>query len=435
MENKEIYHVVEKEFILADTNAWISRLNELKHFDNLVVIGAVLRELDKLKSSSNQELAFQSREASRYIKENKNKFKFDLEDYNAEEILGKSYDNSYADNRIVACAYKNNYKVISDDLNVQFKALGFGLDIIEINERITPEEDYKGFIEVEMTQDEYKDFHDNRLGLNEFNLLINQYLIVYNSNTELDEFGHKEPIQAFKWDGQYYIHTKQKVIKSRYVDDFKSRDLYQDCAIDSVMNNSITLLRGKAGTAKTQIAICYGLQQLQSGKINKLIIFANNFPSRDAFYNGLVKGDLQQKLRQSSIGNILISKLGSYELIEAMLITEELMILPASDIRGFDSNGMNALIILTEAQNWSNDLMKLGIQRLGEDCKMIIEGDNTTQLDVIQFGGMRNGMRIASYVFRGLNYYGEVELQNIYRSPMASRAELMTDIEFLSSLN
>jgi predicted ribonuclease YlaK len=42
------------------------------------------------------------------------------------------------------------------------------------------------------------------------------------------------------------------------------------------------------------------------------------------------------------------------------------------------------------------------------------------------FEGVNNGMNAASEVFRGADYYGEVELQRIYRSLIAERAELMT---------
>src|SRR5690606_13821550 len=120
------------------------------------------------------------------------------------------------------------------------------------------------------------------------------------------------------------------------------------------------------------------------------------------------------------------SKMGSYDQVEAMMLTEELVVLPMSDIRGFDSSGMNAIILITEGQNTSRELLKLAIQRTGEDCKLIIEGDNSTQLDNKVFEGINNGMSAASEVFRGADCYGEVELQKIYRSAIAERAELMT---------
>lgn len=413
---KEIAYVV-------DTNALYRNqqqiLDLIQQGYKLVITGAVVREIDKHKTSDNPQLAFLSRTTARFIKENLDNLILDLRDYNAEWVLGHEYSNEYADNRIVACA-KNHGGLISNDLNVQFKGRGLDLDVIDFGNDITEvEDDYKGFIEVSMSKESFQEFYDNRLHLNEFNLLQNQYLIVNDKATQ-------EPIESFRWDGALYVPISRKALKSMFVDDFEAWDEFQACAIDAAMNHSIIKFSGAAGTAKTQIAISYGLQQLQAEKINKIIIFSNTIPTKGAFYHGLVKGDLKQKLFSSSIGHILMSKLGSYEEIESLMVSERLLILPASDIRGFDSNGMNALIIITEAQNWHDELMKLAIQRKGKDCKMIIEGDNKTQIDLDIYTGARNGMRRVSEVFRGKHMYAEVELQKIYRSEEAEIAELMT---------
>lgn len=409
-----------EKYYLVDTNAFISNLDDIKKYKK-VVLGGVLRELDKLKGSRNEDLAYKARVATRYIKENINDLHFDLKDYNSEEILGKEFENSYVDNRIVACLTQNpNYALLTNDVLLMLKAKALGVEVAEINEDFEEyESEYKGFKEVEMTPKEFQHFHDTRIDKNEFNLMVNQYLIVKDPTT-------KEPYQALKYDGEYYISIKSKVLKSLKLGEFKARDLYQACAIDSVLTNQFTVLRGKAGVAKTQIALAYAMQQLQAGKYSKIIVFSNAVPTYGAFYHGLVKGDLKTKLLDSSVGNILSSKMGSFDQVEAMLITEELVILPASDIRGFDSSGMNAIIILSEAQNFSRELMKLAIQRTGQDCKLLIEGDNSTQLDSKDFEGINNGMRAASEVFRGQSYYGEMEMQKIYRSEIAERAELMT---------
>ena len=44
-----------------------------------------------------------------------------------------------------------------------------------------------------------------------------------------------------------------------------------------------------------------------------------------------------------------------------------LLLLPMSDIRGFDTSGMKAGIYITEAQNMDIELMRLALQRIGED--------------------------------------------------------------------
>ena len=69
--------------------------------------------------------------------------------------------------------------------------------------------------------------------------------------------------------------------------------------------------------------------------------------------------------------------------------------------------------------------MKLALQRISEDSICIIEGDVDAQVDMKQYDGSKNGMRRLSEVFRGQEFYGEVELKNIYRSEIAKIAELM----------
>jgi phosphate starvation-inducible protein PhoH len=49
-----------------------------------------------------------------------------------------------------------------------------------------------------------------------------------------------------------------------------------------------------------------------------------------------------------------------------------------SDIRGYDTSGMRAGIYISEAQNLDIDLMKLTLQRIGEDSVCIIDGDCKT---------------------------------------------------------
>jgi phosphate starvation-inducible protein PhoH len=61
----------------------------------------------------------------------------------------------------------------------------------------------------------------------------------------------------------------------------------------------------------------------------------------------------------------------------------QLLLLPMSDIRGFDTSGMKAGVYISEAQNMTVSLMKLALQRIGEDSICIIDGDCKTQVDDI----------------------------------------------------
>ena len=100
-------------------------------------------------------------------------------------------------------------------------------------------------------------------------------------------------------------------------------------------------------------------------------------------------------------------------------------IYPACDIRGFDTSGMRAGVLVTEAQNADIELLKLMLQRIGEDSYCVIEGDYDTQVDNGAYAGDRNGMRRLSQVFRGDPSYGEVKLNKIHRSHIAELADRM----------
>ena len=101
-----------------------------------------------------------------------------------------------------------------------------------------------------------------------------------------------------------------------------------------------------------------------------------------------------------------------------------LLLVPTADCRGMDTTGMRAGVYFTEAQNSTVDMMKLMIQRVGEDSIVIFEGDDRTQVDMSSYAE-NNGLKRLSEVFRGEDYYGEVTLMECYRSRMAARAELM----------
>ena len=127
----------------------------------------------------------------------------------------------------------------------------------------------------------------------------------------------------------------------------------------------------------------------------------------------------------SQVGNFLSSKFGDKEAIYQFIEQGQLELLPMSDIRGYDTTGMNAGIYITEAQNMDIELMKLALQRVGEDSVCILDGDDNAQVDLGNYAGAYNGLRRVSQVFRGESFYGEVTLKNIYRSKVAEVAEKM----------
>ena len=193
--------------------------------------------------------------------------------------------------------------------------------------------------------------------------------------------------------------------------------------MNSLINNQITMLKGPAGTGKSYLAFGYMFSLLEHGKIDKIIVFCNTVATKGSAKLGFYPGSRTDKLLDSQIGNLLESKLGDRMIVEKLIFENKLALLPMSDIRGYDTSGMNAAIYISEAQNLDIELMRLALQRIGEDSICIIDGDDNTQVDMAMYAGSHNGMKRTSEVFRGADFYGEVTLRNIYRSKIAALAQ------------
>lgn len=409
-----------KKINFYDTNILLNCLEDIE--GDIYLSSVTLRELEHIKTSrsKDEDVKFKARKATRFLKENEDKYNCIIVNKKHYEILEKLGLEVSNDNLIMACAYDlllDGYDVtfITNDICCYNVAKSiFKLDTKE--QRIDTNE-YKGYLVKQMTDEELANFYQYGLKKNTYGLLINEYLIIEDSEGNT--------IDSYKWNGDELIATECKNIKSISLGTVKPMDRYQMCALDSFQNNQITLIKGKAGSGKSFLSMGYLFHQLEKGKIDKIIIFTNPVATKGSARLGFYPGTKDEKLLDSSVGNFLCSKLGDRLAVEMFLQQNKLVLLPMSDIRGYDTTGMKAGIYITEAQNMSIDLMKLALQRIGQDCICIIDGDYNTQVDDVGFEGANNGMRRMSQVFRGKDFYGEVELNKVYRSRIAEIADEM----------
>jgi len=401
---------------LTDTNILLGNPEILEKYDNIFIPSHVLREVEHLELTRKQDklLQWQIRRFKRMSKDIDNYV--DLKDYRF--TLRKDWSKDYTDNVLVQIALEENLAMVTNDILLRKKARLYGIVVIE------PEAsdfiEHKGFKEIYMTQQELADVYLN-LDDNVFELITNEYVVV---NDDIDG----ELLDIMKWNGealQSLQDAKGRLgngFKTFQFGDFKPRDEQQIMAVDSIFNNQLTSLRGKAGSGKSLIALNTSWKLVEKEGY-KLIIFVNPVPSKDAQELGFYKGDKLEKLMQSSVGTMLKSKFGDEFAILEEIEKGNLDILPFVDLRGFDTGDKTVAWIL-EAQNLTSELMKLGLQRIGEGSKVIVDGDFHQQVDKDVYEH-DNGMKRMSEVFRGTDLYGEVELQNVHRSRIAEIADEM----------
>lgn len=411
-----------------DTNSFLKQPNclEIAKDNQIVIPYKTLEELDRIKMEMNTERGFNARQAVRLMKSLKQQIKFEL-------YINKNSDWNN-DDYIVNCAKEHNAIMVSGDFLVTLKCEALSVEYIDLMET-GQKDDYKGYVQLYEESDIARLLKDMNENKNVFNLLPNQYVIIMKEVYDDDENKYKWiSSEGHKWTGDTYIRVKTKrndQIESKHFGTFTPRDVFQMCVLDSLKSNKLTTIKGGAGTGKSLVALSYAWSEIEDGSnYDVLICFVNPMASRNSAKLGFYPGTRDEKLLDSAVGSMLASKFGSKSAVEDEIRKGRLQLLPFSDIRGFDTTGMRAIVWFVEAQNLDVDLMKLGVQRIGEDSIGIIDGDYTGQVDSHHYEGSNNGMRRVSEIFRGRTVkgkpvYGEVELPIVYRSGLAQIAEEM----------
>jgi len=153
----------------------------------------------------------------------------------------------------------------------------------------------------------------------------------------------------------------------------------QKAAKAKILESTITLLAGAAGSGKTLLACQIGLEKLFMRDVEKVIITRPTVSKEEI---GFLPGDLREKMDpwvQPIYQNmfLLYDKIKVEELIKEGKIE----IVPVSFMRG--RTFVNSVVIVDEAQNVTHEQMEMIVTRIGKGSKMIICGDDG-QVDLKQ---------------------------------------------------
>lgn len=187
----------------------------------------------------------------------------------------------------------------------------------------------------------------------------------------------------------------------------KARTENQKKMMQSILKHDMLFAVGPAGTGKTYTAVALAVRALKNKEIRRIILTR---PAVEAGENlGFLPGDLKEKLDpymqplyDALYDMIPVDKLNQY--IESKII----QIAPLAFMRGRTLD--NAFVILDEAQNATENQMKMFLTRMGANAKFIITGD-MTQVDLPrhQASGLVQSIRLLKKV-EGIDI---IELTNV----------------------
>lgn len=202
--------------------------------------------------------------------------------------------------------------------------------------------------------------------------------------------------------------------------------------VNMITGSDVTFGIGPAGTGKTHVAIAKAVEAWKNGDVQKI------FLSRPAISNGkdpgALPGGINEKLApyMRPLYDELEKVLGGKQQIEKMIETGALEIAPVEFMRGRTFE--NAYVILDEAQNCTQEQMRMALTRLGEGSKMIVTGD-PKQIDLRGPNGMTaqeiSGLpwalqKLEGVMGIGVQYFTAAD---VVRSPVVARIVTALDAD------
>jgi len=216
----------------------------------------------------------------------------------------------------------------------------------------------------------------NKLSIQETKLSLEKLFDEAKKGIEIDEEKIKDVKSLLTLDidddfkKDFFIQTKKRKIIPRSQNQKKYFELLN--------NNNIVFAIGPAGTGKTFLAVAKAVSCLQKGLIKKIILSRPAVEAGERL--GFLPGDMREKVDPylrplyDSLYDLL-----DFEKIQKKIEVGDIEIAPLAFMRGRTLK--NSFAILDEAQNATDTQIKMFLTRIGENSKIVINGD-PSQIDL-----------------------------------------------------
>jgi phosphate starvation-inducible PhoH-like protein len=146
----------------------------------------------------------------------------------------------------------------------------------------------------------------------------------------------------------------------------------------TIMSNTVTVLKGSAGSGKSMVAAQVALDMLFKRDIEKIVLTRPAVTSGEDL--GFLPGDKDAKLAPYTAAIYdNMYRLYKKEIVDKHLQEGNIEVIPLAFMRG--RNLSNCMVVVDEAQNITHRQMELMLGRLCHGSKMILCGD-TAQIDL-----------------------------------------------------
>lgn len=334
---------------------------------------------------------------------------------------GRALDN---DTRILAVAHNLSEEgcrvtLVSKDLPLRIKASAIGLAAAEYRAETVHESEvaYTGMAELDVAAADLDELYDDgTLDLESARDLPchTGLVLLSDRGTALGRVGPDKQVHLVRGDREVFgIH---------------GRSAEQRVALEMLLDPEVGIvsLGGRAGTGKSAMALCAGLEAvLERNQHKKVVVFRPLFAVGGQEL-GYLPGSESEKM--SPWGQAVfdtLSSLTSREVIEELLERGMLEVLPLTHIRGRSLH--DSFVIVDEAQSLERNVLLTVLSRIGANSKVVLTHD-VAQRDNLRVG-RHDGVVAVVEKLKGHPLFAHVTLTRSERSPIAALVtELLEDV-------
>jgi phosphate starvation-inducible PhoH-like protein len=197
----------------------------------------------------------------------------------------------------------------------------------------------------------------------------------------------------------------------------RARGANQTEYLNSVRSHDLTFGIGPAGTGKTYLAVACAVEALQSERVRRIVLVRPAVEAGERL--GFLPGDLSQKVDPylRPMYDALYEMMG-FERVAKLIERNVIEVAPLAFMRGRSLN--DSFVILDEAQNTTNEQMKMFLTRIGFGSKAVVTGD-ITQVDLPN--ARQSGLRTVIDILRGVSgiAFTMFTSRDVVRHPLVQR--------------
>jgi PhoH-like ATPase len=342
-----------------------------------------------------------------------------------QEVLPSGFRLGDNDTRILAVAANlraegHDVTVVSKDLPMRVKASALGIEAEEYRAELAVDSGWTGMREIQLTDEQMSTLWEHEhlpaltaadCGEDLKSLPVHTGLVIHSGRgSALGRVTEEGSVRLVRGDQEVFgVH---------------GRSAEQRIAIDLLLDQSVGIVSmgGRAGTGKSALALCAGLEAVMERRQHKKIMVFRPLYAVGGQDLGYLPGDAAEKMNPWA--QAVFDTLGamvSSEVVEEVMARGMLEVLPLTHIRGRSLH--DAFVIVDEAQSLERNVLLTMLSRIGQDSRVVLTHD-VAQRDNLRVG-RHDGIAAVIEALKGHPLFAHVTLERSERSAVAA---LVTDM-------